>query len=128
MTVPPLNDEIRYRLLTLLDSDPNISQRDLAKSLGISLGKTNYCLQALMARGWVKVNNFKRSRNKRAYAYFLTPKGMEEKVKVTGRFLKFKMDEYEALKREISILRRELDIQQGAPESPLAGQPWEGDS
>ncbi|MDH5299858.1 MAG: MarR family EPS-associated transcriptional regulator [Gammaproteobacteria bacterium] len=102
-------DEIRYRVLRLLESDPEMSQRDLAKVLGISLGKTNYCLNALIDRGWVKVQNFKNNPSKRGYAYMLTPHGIEEKAKITARFLKFKIAEYEALRLEIAALTKEMD-------------------
>ena len=99
---------MRYRLLKLLEEDPNISQRALAQALDISLGKTNYCLKALIDRGWVKARNFVRSNNKRVYAYYLTPKGIDEKARVTVRFLKFKVDEYEQLKEEINRLQAEV--------------------
>ena len=102
-----LTDEYRYRLLKLLEADPNASQRRIAEELGISLGRVNFCLQALIQRGLVKVNNFRSSSNKRAYLYLLTPRGIEEKAIVTTRFLKRKLDEYEALKREVEQLQRE---------------------
>jgi len=103
-----VNDEIRYKLLKLLERDPEMSQRDLASSLGISLGKTNYCLQALTEKGWVKVQNFKRNPNKRKYIYILTPKGIEEKANVTRHFLKRKLAEYDELKIDIESLRKEV--------------------
>jgi EPS-associated MarR family transcriptional regulator len=106
--MPPLNDEMRYRLLKLLEDDPNISQRSLAMALGISLGKTNYCLKALINRGCVKVNNLIRNDHKRGYAYYLTRKGIEEKARVSIRFLKSRMDEYEKLKEEIEQLKYEV--------------------
>ncbi len=102
------SDESRYKLLKLLAARPNVSQRELAKELGISLGKANYCLTALISKGWVKAQNFTNSDNKRAYAYLLTPGGIEEKARVTFYFLKRKMAEYEALKGEIEDLRREV--------------------
>lgn len=104
-----LDDETHYKILKLLQEDPHISQRALAEVLGVSLGKTNYCLKALIRRGLVKARNFRNSNNKAAYAYFLTPMGMEEKAKVTARFLKRKMAEYEMLREEIKNLRREVD-------------------
>jgi len=115
--VAPLSDEMRYRLLKLLEDDPNISQRSLASALGISLGKTNYCMKALVDRGWVKAKNFVHSDNKRAYAYYLTPKGFDEKARVTVRFLRQKMDDYEALKEEIAQLEAEVSRSgvEGAP-------------
>lgn len=105
---PLLNDETHYRLLKHLEANPETSQRELARELGISLGKANYCLKALVARGWVKVGNFSRNPDKQAYAYLLTPRGIEEKTRVTMRFLKYKMAEYEALREEVDLLRREV--------------------
>src|SRR5262245_12763438 len=104
---PVLTDEYRYRILKLLEADPHASQRRIADELGISLGRVNFCLQALIEKGLVKVNNFRNSANKRAYLYLLTPRGMEEKATVTARFLKMKLDEYEALKQEVEQLQRE---------------------
>ena len=103
-----LNDELRYRVLKTLERDSNISQRALAKELGVSLGKANYCLQALVEKGLVKIDNFKHSRNKLGYAYLLTPRGLEEKGRVTVRFFRRKMQEYEELELELEELRREL--------------------
>jgi EPS-associated MarR family transcriptional regulator len=103
-----LTDEYRYRILKLLEADPHASQRRIADELGISLGRVNYCLQALIERGLVKVNNFRNNANKRAYLYLLTPKGVEEKARTTLRFLKIKMAEHEELTREIGELRREV--------------------
>lgn len=102
-----LTDEYRYRILKLLEADPQASQRRIADELGISLGRVNYCLQALIEKGLVKVNNFRNSANKRAYLYLLTPRGIEEKATVTARFLRRKLDEYETLKRELEELQRE---------------------
>ena len=107
MLAPVLNDETRYRILKMLEADPQASQRRIADELGISLGRVNYCLQALIKRGLVKANNFRNSANKRAYLYLLTPRGMEEKARVTMRFLRVKLDEYEMLKRELEELQRE---------------------
>ena len=103
-----MNEEISYRLFKLIEQDPDISQRQLAKAMGISLGKVNYCLKALMDKGWLKARNFKNSNNKIAYAYVLTPKGLGQKTKMTGRFLKRKVREYEKLKNEIEQLRQEV--------------------
>ena len=86
-----------------------MSQRDLARALDISLGKVNYCLQALIGRGLVKANNFKNSHNKKAYIYLLTRRGITEKARVTVRFLQHKMTEYENLQRQIEILKREVN-------------------
>jgi EPS-associated MarR family transcriptional regulator len=102
-----LTDEYRYKILKQLEANPEISQRELAKGLGISLGKANFCIQALIERGFVKAKNFRNSQNKKAYIYFLTPKGIEEKASITLQFLKFKMAEYQALKTEIELLQQE---------------------
>jgi len=107
-----LTEEVRYKLLKLLEPNPQLSQREVAQALGISLGKVNYCLKALADKGWIKASNFKNSRNKAAYAYLLTPRGFEEKARVTARFLQTKMREYEALKHEIEQIR--LDAERGS--------------
>jgi len=86
-----------------------MSQRQLASELGISLGKTNYCLKALIDKGLLKAGNFRRNPNKLQYGYLLTPKGFEEKAKATLRFLKKKQQEYEQLQREIEMLREEVE-------------------
>ena len=103
-----LTDEYRSKILRMLEEEPEISQRDLARELGISLGKTNYCLHALMEKGLIKANNFKNSRNKKAYMYLLTRQGMTEKAHATVRFLDRKVAEYEALRREIAVLKRQM--------------------
>jgi EPS-associated MarR family transcriptional regulator len=95
-------------LMRLIEANPEMSQRDVARELGISVGKVNYCLRALLARGWVKATNFTNSRNKAAYMYLLTPRGVEAKSKITVRFLQTKIREYEALKTEIEQIRHEL--------------------
>jgi len=102
-----LTDEYRYRILKLLEKNPTASQRDIARELGVSLGRVNFCLQALVEKGLIKVNNFRHNESKRAYLYYLTPKGMKEKASVTVRFLKVKLDEYENLKLEVAQLQRE---------------------
>ena len=102
-----LTEEVRYKLLKLLEPNPQLSQREVARQLGISLGKVNYCLNALVDRGWIKAANFKNSNNKTAYMYLLTPRGIEEKARVTARFLQIKMREYEALRAEIEQIRDE---------------------
>lgn len=104
-----INDEIRYKLLKILRQDPNISQRTLANRLGISLGRANFCIQALIERGLVKVNNFRNNENKQVYAYLLTPRGIEEKARITVRFLRSKLQEYEQLENEIEELRNEVN-------------------
>jgi len=103
-----LTDEYRAKILRKLQEDPQISQRDLARDLGISLGRANYCLRALMDKGLIKANNFKNNRNKKAYMYYLTPRGMAEKARATARFLEVKVAEYEALQREIANLRQDM--------------------
>ena len=103
-----LTDEYRYKILKELQQDPDISQRELAKRLDISLGKANFCLKALIEKGLVKAENFKNSTNKVGYLYLLTPKGIEEKVSLTQRFLQRKLKEHEALEKEIEQLRQEV--------------------
>jgi EPS-associated MarR family transcriptional regulator len=101
------DDRTGYSLLKNLEDNPALSQRDLAKRLGISLGKVNFCLNALVAKGFLKVQNFRNSDNKLAYAYLLTPRGIEEKARMTFAFLKYKTQEYERLRMEIEELERE---------------------
>jgi EPS-associated MarR family transcriptional regulator len=104
-----LNDEVRYKLLKYLADNPQASQRDVARHLGVSIGKVNYCIQALTQLGWIKAQNFKNSRRKSAYLYLLTPTGMEQKVSLTIRFLQRKLAEYSHLAVEIEALRAEVD-------------------
>lgn len=104
-----MNDEITHNLFALIEEQPHLSQRELASELGVSLGKTNYCIRRLIERGWLKAQNFKNSNNKVAYAYLLTPSGFSEKAKITARYLKQKIDEYELLKAEIEKLQQEVD-------------------
>jgi EPS-associated MarR family transcriptional regulator len=106
-----LDDAITYELFKNLEADPNLSQRALSRILGVSLGKVNYCLKALIDKGWVKAKNFEQSPNKAGYAYILTPAGLETKARVTARFLRRKITEYEKLQLEIEILRREVENQ-----------------
>ena len=105
--MPVLNDENRYKLLKLLHENPEMNQREIASALGLSLGKANFCLRALIDKGWIKVGNFSRSQNKKAYVYLLTLRGIEEKAAVTREFLERKQKEYEALKDEIKELMDE---------------------
>lgn len=100
-------NDVHYKLMRLIEANPELSQRDIARELGISLGKVNYCLRALIERGWIKVNNFTNSQNKAAYMYLLTPRGFEQKATLTVRFLQKKMVEYELLRSEIRQMRRE---------------------
>lgn len=102
-----LTDEYRYKILKLIEAQPEISQRELAQALGISLGKANFCLKALIDVGFLKATNFRNSKNKLAYMYLLTPSGIEEKASITVRFLKYKIEQYEALKAELAELRHE---------------------
>ncbi len=113
-----LSEDLRYKLLKLLAEEPQISQRDLASRLGISVGKTNYCLSALVDKGLVKINNFRRANNKLAYAYLLTPGGIEEKSRVTVSFLQRKMREYAELQEEIEALRQETLVASTGENSP----------
>jgi len=109
-----LDDEARFRLLGLLTDNPALSQRQLAGELGISLGKVNYCLNALLDRGYVKAMNFKNSNNKRGYLYQLTPTGISAKARAAKRFLARKQIEYERLAQEIEALRQETSKQTNA--------------
>jgi EPS-associated MarR family transcriptional regulator len=104
-----LTDEVRYRLMRLLEANPRLSQRDAARELGISLGKLNFCVRALVRKGLLKATRFKNSRNKAAYMYLLTPRGIEEKAVLTVRFLQLRIREYEALREEIEQIRREAE-------------------
>ena len=97
-----------YRVMQVLQNNPKISQRELSIELGVSLGKLNYCLKALVKKGWVKVENFNQSRNKMKYIYLLTPKGIVEKAHMTQSFLGRKIQEYDSLRAEIEKIRKEL--------------------
>ena len=101
-------EDTYFRVMRILQENPDITQRELAKKLGISVGGLNYCLKALMEKGLVKMKNFTTSKNKFGYVYVLTPSGVAEKAAITHRFLQRKMDEYEALKAEIQDLASEL--------------------
>lgn len=103
-----VNDEAHLKLLRLLEGNPRMAQRELADALGISVGKANYCLKALLEKGLIKVSNFRRSDNKLAYAYLLTPAGVSAKASLTVRFLARKVAEYEQLRNEIEQLHAEL--------------------
>ena len=100
--------EMQFRVMRALERNPTLTQRDLARVLGVSLGGVNYCIKALIDKGAVKVENFRASDSKLRYAYVLTPDGLAEKARMTGRFLQRKMREYEALKAEIESLRDAL--------------------
>ena len=111
-----LHDETHLKVLRLLESTPNINQRKLAEALGVSLGKTNFCLNALLDKGLVKIENFRTSTRKLNYAYLLTPADIAEKAALTSRFLKRKMREYELLRAEIGLLQEQ--VAKVATESP----------
>ena len=104
-----LQEDTYFRVMRLLEENPDLTQRELAEKLGISVGGLNYCLKALMEKGLVKMKNFANSKNKFGYVYVLTPTGMAEKAAITQRFLKRKMEEYEALKAEIQALKSEAE-------------------
>jgi len=103
------NQELEYRALKLLEQYPQITQRQLSKELGVSLGKAHYMIKALVEVGWIKLENFQRSDNKLGYAYLLTPAGVVEKANITRQFLQRKQREYQQLKREIEQLQIEVD-------------------
>ncbi len=104
-----MTEEAQYKLLRLLEHNPHATQREIAGELGISLGKVNYCLQGLIEKGLIKASNFKNSRNKAAYFYLLTPKGVKAKARITASYLKHKLAEYEALQDEIATLQAEVE-------------------
>lgn len=99
-----LQEDAYFRVFRILQDNPDMTQREIAEKLGISASGLNYCLKALIDKGWVKVQNFSQSKNKFGYIYILTPEGLAEKALLTGRFLKRKMAEYENLKIEIDAL------------------------
>ena len=101
--------DIRLDLLRKLESSPEYTQRDLSREIGVSLGKVNYCIKKLTEKGLIKLTNFKQNPSKVGYAYLLTPKGIEEKTKLTFSFLKRKVNEYEILKKEINELQLESE-------------------
>jgi len=105
-----VTEERHYRVLKLLAANPEATQRDLAQALGISVGSTNYCVRAVIDKGWVKVQNFRNSKQKLAYAYLLTPAGLEAKARITVSFLQRKRAEYEALRAEIDQLTAEVKL------------------
>jgi EPS-associated MarR family transcriptional regulator len=108
-----LQEDTNFRLMQLLHDNPHMSQREMAKALGISFGGINYCLNALIEKGIVKIHNFSQNQNKFGYAYLLTPCGISEKAVLTGSFLKRKIQEYESLKAEIEALKLEIDSENG---------------
>jgi len=109
MPDPLPDNELDYALLRQIAEQENTSQRALAQRLGVSVGRVNYCLRAVIERGWVKANNFRRADNKWAYAYLLTPSGMSAKIRLARAFLQRKEHEFEQLQKEIDALRSEVD-------------------
>lgn len=103
----PVSNEAHFDVMRLLDEKQQVSQREVASSLGMSLGKANYCLRALIAKGFVKVENYRKSNNKSAYFYLLTPSGIAAKAQMTREYLAIKMKEYDALRHEIERLKVE---------------------
>lgn len=104
-----VQEDTNFRVMRLLEENPDLTQRELAEKLGLSVGSLNYCLRALMDKGMVKMRNFAHSKNKFGYIYMLTPSGMAEKAAITHRFLQRKLEEYESLKVEIDALREDLE-------------------
>ena len=100
--------DTEYIILKILKDNPKMTQRQISKALGLSLGKTNYVVRALIDKGWVKLSNFKRSDNKLGYIYLLTPEGLSEKTMLAQNFLNRKSEEYNRLKKEIEMLKNEL--------------------
>ena len=101
--------DIHLDLLRKLEINPEYTQRELSQEMGVSLGKINYCMKKMIQKGWIKLTNFSRNPNKVGYVYLLTPKGIEQKTKLTFSFLKIKMEEYEILKDEISKLKQDTE-------------------
>ena len=121
------SDEAHLKVMRLLAANPTLSQRDVARGLGISLGKANYCLQALMRKGWIKVTRFKNSQKKAAYMYLLTRRGVEQKASLALQFLAIKMREYERLKDEIEQMRRETNRDLASRSHPAAPPAFSGE-
>lgn len=103
-----MREETYLKVMRLVQENPDLTQRELAEQLGISVGSVNYCLKALMEKGWLKMNNFIRSKNKFGYVYVLTPTGIARRAELTSKFLTRKVMEYENLKQEIEVLRDEV--------------------
>ena len=102
-------NQVHFDLLRKFEANPKYTQRELSKEMGVSLGKVNYCINKLVEKGWVKLTNFNRNPNKVGYIYLLTPKGIEEKTRLTFAFLKIKLTEYEMLKEEINSLKLDTE-------------------
>lgn len=108
--IKTIDADLHFRILHLLEENPDISQREISRKLDISLGGVNYCLKALIDIGHIKIHNFNKNPKKIGYLYLLTPKGISEKVRLTSGFLKRKMTEYHALKKEIDSLQSRLKV------------------
>ena len=117
-----LQEDTYFRVLRILQDRPDVTQREIAQLLGVSTSGLNYCLNALIDKGWVKVHNFSESKNKFGYVYLLTPSGITEKADLTGRFLKRKLLEYEAMKAEIESLRGEGGEVDAGSEAPASSE------
>jgi len=117
-----MSEERQLKALKLLQENPELSQRQLADALGVSVGAANYCLKALVEKGWVKLENFQKNPNKLGYLYLLTPMGIAAKTRLTGHFLARKLQEYEQIQQEIQELKREL-----GGSDPGSGAYWSGD-
>ena len=115
METPSLHEESHLKVLRILEAQSDINQRELADAVGVSLGKLNFCLKALMERGFVKMQNFRTSQNKLSYSYLLTPSGVAAKADITARFLRRKITEYELLQAEIAALQLETKSQKATP-------------
>jgi EPS-associated MarR family transcriptional regulator len=102
-------EDTYFRVMRILQDSPDVTQRELAEKLGVSLSGLNYCLKALIDKGWVKIQNFSNNKNKLGYAYLLTPTGIVQKASLTSSFLQRKMQEYEVLKQEIKRLKQEVN-------------------
>ncbi|HVO66406.1 MAG TPA: MarR family EPS-associated transcriptional regulator [Syntrophales bacterium] len=113
-----LETEEVLKVLREISITPEMTQRELSSRLGISLGKVNFLINALIQKGLVKAHNFKNSHNKKAYLYYLTPRGFEEKAKITYRFLKRKIQEFEQLESEIRLLKEEAGVVDTVVEAP----------
>ena len=110
-----MQEDTHFKIMRILQDNPDLTQRELADQLGMSVGGLNYCLKALMDKGFVKMGNFQKSKNKFKYVYLLTPQGIAEKVALTSRFLQRKMAEYDALKLEIEALKSEVEQRDPLP-------------
>ena len=104
------SEKMDFQVMRLLEANPDLTQRELAQQLGVSVGSLNFCLKALISKGWIKMQNFSQSKNKFGYVYILTPAGLVEKSLLTKRFLERKMVEYQALKAEIQALKKETKL------------------